>query len=291
MGKFVSILFLVICKISFAQTLVDIKHDSNNYVPECGKRIGYWVIKGCMQKDTAYAKDEKVEEGNYTDGLKTGIWTTFFPGGNKKSEITYVNNRPKGYAVFYFSNGDKQEEGNWSGTRWQGEYKRYFQKGILRHLFHYNMNGTREGEQIYYFENGKVNIDLNMKNGQEDGWKKEYDSNGNLCQETFYVTGVLDNSKTKIYAAPVYIKTKKDFLPGGIIPEPRPLPPPEPFTGEGQTTLCKNGQIVMKGNFHHWKLVDGEERIYDTNGFLVQIKIYKGGKYIADAPLPADENK
>jgi antitoxin component YwqK of YwqJK toxin-antitoxin module len=66
----------------------------------------------------------------------------------------------------------------------------------------------------------------------------------------------------------------------------------EALTGkEGYWILFQNGQIRMKGFFHLYKLVCGVNCVYDANGQLIQIKKYKDGKYIGDAPLPADANK
>jgi hypothetical protein len=47
----------------------------------------------------------------------------------------------------------------------------------------------------------------------------------------------------------------------------------------------------MKGSFHLKKLVSGEERIYNANGILQQVKIFKDGKYVGDGPLPTEANK
>lgn len=50
-----------------------------------------------------------------------------------------------------------------------------------------------------------------------------------------------------------------------------------------------NKQITKKGCFKNFRLMDGEERIYDNNGVLVQIRIFKDFKYVGDAPLPAEK--
>ncbi|HEU4716465.1 MAG TPA: hypothetical protein VFU15_01475 [Bacteroidia bacterium] len=275
----------------------DTTPDSKNFVDPSGKRQGWWVITGKMRPDLkGYGPDAKVEEGNYKDSQKTGVWTEYYANGNKKSELTYVNNRPNGHAVMYNDNGKKSEEGTWVGTRWTGPYTLYYDDGTPRQSFNYNQLGRRDGTQTYYHPNGKVAITVDMKDGKETGWKKEYDENGNLIRETYFNDGVIDASKTKTYnvpPAPVSKAPEEDKM------KKTPPPPPDPnfkpnkgvFNGEGDWILYKNGQITMKGTFHKNRLVDGEERIYDGNGMLVRIKLYKNGQYVGDGPLPTDANK
>jgi len=239
-----------------------------------------------------------VEKGNYKDSQKIGVWTEFYPNANKKSELTYVNNRPNGPAVMYNENGTKSEEGTWVGTRWVGPYKLYYEDGTPRQQFNYSQIGQREGTQTYLHPNGKVAITVDMKGGKEQGWKKEYDENGNLIRETYFNDGVIDPSQTKTYDVPAAKapekapeETQAAKAPAPVVTDPNFKPNKGTFTGEGDWILYSNGQITMKGTFHNKKLITGEQRIYDNNGILTQIKLYKDGKYVGDGPLPADANK
>lgn len=271
--------------------------DTIGKIDEAGKRQGWWILYGRDKKDPAYPNDAKWQEGRYKDSQKTGVWIEYFPAGTKKSELTFVNNRPNGHAVMYNDNGKKAEEGTWVGTRWVGDYKLYYDDGTPRQDFNYSQLGQREGTQTYLHPNGKVAITVDMKSGKEQGWKKEYDENGNLIRETFFADGVIDPAQTKTYdtpksGTPEKAPEEKDIK--GVAPtvsDPNFKPNKGTFNGEGDWILYKNGQITMKGNFHAKKLVNGEERIYDANGLLRQIKLYKEGKYVGDGPLPNDANK
>ena len=272
--------------------------DSLNIVDDAGRRQGPWEITGAMKKDDSYKPTDLVEKGRYKDSQKVGIWTAYYPNQNKKSELTFVNNRPNGPAVMYNENGTKSEEGNWVGTRWVGPYKLYYEDGTPRQQFNYSQLGQREGTQTYLHPNGKVAITVDMKDGKEQGWKKEYDENGNLIRETFFNDGVIDPSQTKTYdvpdaktpeKAPEEVQAAK--APAPTVTDPNFKPNKGTFTGEGDWILYSNGQITMKGTFHQKRLVDGEQRVYDNNGILIQIKLYKAGKYVGDGPLPTDANK
>jgi antitoxin component YwqK of YwqJK toxin-antitoxin module len=290
MKKFILSL-LVLCvsaSISFAQNKID----------ETGKRQGPWVITAAQKKlGSPWLPDQTVEEGSYTNSMKTGIWIEYYQNGNKKSELTYVNNRPNGPAKMYFENGNLSEEGTWVGTRWTGPYKLYYEDGTPRQQFVYNNLGQRDGAQVYYHPNGKVAIEVNMKAGKEEGVKKEYNTNGELTTETYFNGGTIDPAKTKTYEP-----KKPESAEAVKAPEEKDQKGTAPtvgagteqksnigtFNGEGYWILYKNGQITMKGTFAKRKLVDGEERVYDSNGILIQVKLYKGGKYVGDGPLPTE---
>jgi antitoxin component YwqK of YwqJK toxin-antitoxin module len=293
MKKFTLLLFFVMSAgLAFA---VPDTTANKNVVDAAGKRQGYWEITGSMKKDSRYAPNAIVEKGQYKDSQKIGIWTEFYPNGNKKSDLTYVNNRPNGPAVMYNENGTKSEEGTWVGTRWVGDYHLYYEDGTERQAFNYNQVGQREGKQVYKHPNGKVAIEVEMKAGKEEGWKKEYDENGNLVRETYFAGGTIDPAKTKTYSTPPPQKApeEKDINKGNAptVTDPNFKPNKGTFNGEGDWILYRNGQITMKGTFKNKKLMNGEERIYDNNMMLKQIKLYKDGKYVGDAPLPADANK
>ena len=270
-----------------------------NVTDAAGKRQGPWVITASMKKlGSPWTPDQTVEEGSYTNSMKTGILIEYYQNGNKKSELTYVNNRPNGPAKMYFENGKLSEEGTWVGTRWTGPYKLYYEDGQVRQEFNYNNLGQRDGGQKYYHPNGKVAIEVNMKAGKEEGVKKEYNTNGELTSETYFNGGTIDPSKTKTYepkkpesadaAKAPEEKEQKGTAPTVTSNEVKPNT--GTFNGEGYWILYKNGQITMKGTFSKKKLMDGEERIYDNNGILIQVKLYKGGKYVGDGPLPTEGN-
>jgi antitoxin component YwqK of YwqJK toxin-antitoxin module len=293
-----SILSLLVLFVTAACAMAQ---EKKNHVDEAGKRQGPWEITAEMKKLGApWTPTQVVEQGTYTNSMKTGVWIEYYQNGNKKSELTYVNNRPNGPAKMYHENGKLSEEGTWVGTRWTGPYKLYYEDGTPRQEFNYNALGQRDGGQKYYHPNGKIAIEVNMKAGKEEGVKKEYNTNGELVQETFFNGGNIDPAKTKSYEpkkpeSADAVKAPEEKEQKGTAPTVGTSNEPKPntgqFNGEGYWILYKNGQITMKGTFAKRKLIEGEERIYDKNGILIQIKLYKGGKYVGDGPLPTDANK
>ena len=47
-----------------------------------------------------------------------------------------------------------------------------------------------------------------------------------------------------------------------------------------------NRQISKDGLFKAYRFMEGKQYIYNGNGILTQVKLFKEGRYIGDAPLP-----
>ena len=138
------ILFLLM-----AAPIIMAQNDETNRVVD-GLREGYWRIEG---------KNGKLEEGNYKSGKKDGEWKTTNASGQLKSVITFVNGEAIGKAIFYFDDGKVMEEGYWNIDHWEGSYERYHENGNKACQFTYDNRGRRQGQQLYFHENGKVMYD------------------------------------------------------------------------------------------------------------------------------------
>lgn len=287
MRTFVSMLVLLsVCAVLNAQV---VSHADTNFIDENGLRQGYWRITAGMKNDNRYSPETVFEEGNYFNDKRAGVWQSYFPSGKLKSRITYKDDRAFGWTETFYENGNYIEQGNWMGNRWTGPYARYYENGMKQQNFTYSAVGKREGQQLYYFESGILMIDVFMKNGKEDGIKREYNCRGQLARESYYYNGILDVSRTVQYSTlncSEYISVPDTS--GKIFPLPPPPPPPAHCGSYG--VLYKDKQIYKRGSFNRdCELIDGEERIYNDHGILVQIKLYRDGKYVGDAPLPADD--
>lgn len=266
--------------------------DTLNQVDANGLKQGYWIVYNDIKKLPNYPAESKVEEGRFTDNKKTGIWKMYYPNGTIKSEITYTNNRPSGYAKMYYENGKLQEEGLWENNRWVGAYKAYHQNGEIFYDFNYTKTGKREGVQTYKYENGQVMMKGEMKEGKESGVWEEYYENGDLRARKVFVDGVLDAENTEVYAPKTPLPPKKEE---SVSKEPPKIvdtakeqtnPAQNPFTGNGYAKLFNlNRQISKDGTFKNYRLIDGKDYIYNKDGILERIAVYKDGKYVGDAPI------
>jgi len=275
------------------------------YTDANGLKQGYWIIKGADKKLPGYSLDAKVEEGNYKDNLKQGIWIQYFPGGALKNKVTFKDNRPEGYTISFFENGKTQEEGIWKNNRWVGDYKLCYENGTVQHQFHFNDNGKRDGNQKYFYPNGQLMIDGSWTGGKQSGQTTEYYDDGKIKAKENFNNGQLDQATTQTFqpanateakapdvTATAAAKDAPKTTVTAVKADEKPNLPEKTFDGEGYWKLYnKNKQIAKDGNFHSGQLMDGKEYIYNKDGILQRIAMYKFGTYQGDAPITDEDRK
>lgn len=262
--------------------------DTINFIDELGKKQGKWVLFGKHKPNTCYAPSQKAEEGSYKENRKTGIWMEYFCNGNAKNKITFVNGRPDGYAIVYHENGKIEEEGQWKNNRWVGAFKQYYDNGQVQHEFTFNESGKREGVQTYKYENGEVAVKGNFVNGKETGTVQEFYDNGKLKAEKKYENGNVDVASIKFYESTekVTAAKKAEDLPTNAPKIAVIEKPAGALVLNGKQTLYnKNKQVTKDGIFKDNRFMEGKAYIYNDNGILTQVAVYKGGIYVGDAPI------
>lgn len=279
---------------SVAQTFELLGKDTINYTDVGGKKQGKWILFGKHKPNTCFSSNQKAEEGLYKENRKTGIWMEYYCNGNPKNKITFANGRPDGYAVIYYENGKVQEEGQWKNNRWIGNLKQYYENGQVQHDFKFNEGGKREGNQVYKHENGKVAVEGNFVNGKETGTIKEYYENGTLKAEKTYADGSVNTASIKTYDAPKEVTAKKTEaapvekgVTATVKADEKPIDAPKgPTVLNGKHTLYdKNKQVSKDGIFKDNRLMDGKAFIYDNNGILKRVALYKNGVYVGDGVI------
>jgi len=283
---------IFICSISVAQSVppyIIVDGDTINVVDENNLKQGFWKIFGNMRKLKEYEPDQLIEHGKYANSRKQGLWTKFFPSGKTKSEIEYKNSRPNGAYRTYFENGQIEEEGSWKNNRNTSDFKRYYENGQVSQQFAFNPTGKRDGRQTYFYENGQVMIEADIEAGKEK-FVKEFYEDGSIKAEKSFIDGKLDVANTKVYESTEPIKEKK---PEGVI-QVVTVSKDEyvnsgDFKGDGKYKMYNaDRQISKDGLFEAYRFMEGKQYIYNDNGILTQVKLFKDGRYIGDAPLPKE---
>ena len=262
--------------------------DTINLVDDSGKKQGKWILFGKHKPNSCFEPTQKVEEGPYKENRKSGLWMEYFCNGNTKNKVTFVNGRPDGYAILFHENGKIEEEGQWKNNRWVGNYKQYYENGQVQHEFKFNAGGKREGVQTYKYENGELAVEGNFLNGKETGTIKEFYENGDLKAEKRYDSGNVDVASVKFYQPSEKIVKKLEIPDNApkVIIKPDEKPITGTFTLNGKQTLYnKNKQVTKDGFFKDNRFVEGKAYIYNENGILTQIAVYKSGIYVGDAPF------
>jgi antitoxin component YwqK of YwqJK toxin-antitoxin module len=296
MSKMKKILYIFIpifiCSISVAQSVppyIIVDGDTINVIDENNMKQGFWKIFGNMRKLPDYAPDQLIEHGKYANSRKQGLWTKFFPSGKTKSEIEYKNSRPNGAYRTYFENGQIEEEGSWKNNRNTKDFKRYYENGQVSQQFAFNPQGKRDGKQTYFYENGQVMIEADIESGKEK-FVKEFYEDGSIKAEKSFIDGKLDVANTTVYESTDPIKEKK---PEGVIQVVKVSKDEYvnsgDFKGDGKYKMYNaDRQISKDGLFQAYRFMEGKQYIYNDNGILTQVKLFKDGRYIGDAPLPKE---
>lgn len=246
---------------------------AENKTDENGLKQGKWVLTGADLPDSGYDDDQKVEEGNFKDDKKNGLWIKYHKNGKVKGRISYVNNIPKGAYVTFYASGMPEEEGDWQITKHVGIFRRYHPNGKISQEFNFDPSGKRVGEQKYYHENGKLMIKGNWVNGQENGELIEFYEDGSVKAIKNFNNGDLSESNIQSF------KPSEKKLPAPKVE----IPTGAAFNGEGNNTKKdKAGRILEQGLYKNFQLINGKRFTYNANGELVRTAVYKNGEYAGD---------
>ena len=80
-------------------------------------------------------------------------------------------------------------DGIWySGIKKEGEHKIWWENGKLHINTNYK-NGVEDGKRRKWYFNGQLHIETNYKNGDENGEYKEWHKNGQLYIDAKYSNG------------------------------------------------------------------------------------------------------
>ncbi len=285
------VILLLIAHSSFAQAGIN-SVDTLNTMDETGRKQGWWQITAPVPEKPGYPEGALVEEGRYTNSKRIGTWRRYWPNGNVMSEITYQMGRPRGEYKTYYPNGKVEEQGTWDLDRNTGTFQRYHSNGKLAQDFVFNEYGTRDGEQKYYHENGKLAVEVNVNEGREEGTLKRYTPSGELQQVAEFNGGVINEKNSR------YIKSvpkAEEVKPDASAPAAPEVSKKEStnaiaFRANGYNTMYdEQMRISQQGEYRNGRLQDGRRYIYDANGLLVKIQVYKGGRYAGDAVITKED--
>ncbi len=271
MHKAIIILFFAfVWMAGFCQTSETYQGQTINVRDAQGQRQGIWMVF-----DQAGNLSEK---GEYKNNKKEGIWVGYYVGGKIKHQITYTDNRADGPATFYFENGKISEQGVWKVNKWVGDYKFYHQNGSLAYDWKYNESGKRTGEQKYYYEDGSLMIKGSWDDGKKKGILTEYHPDGSVKSEIGFIEGKIDLTNIKEYSIAEKPSTKV------VAPKTQEVSPQgniDFFTRTGYyKTYNEHKKIDREGDFVNGKLMNGKRYIYDDEGNLTKVLIYKEGKVV-----------
>jgi antitoxin component YwqK of YwqJK toxin-antitoxin module len=276
-----------------------------------GKPDGYWktyneeemlVSEGNRKNfeldSTWKFYDEKGKialEINYLKGKKNGIRKTY-----REDEIieeNFINDSKEGLTLYYFFDGKLKREVNFKNGLEDGPAKEFDRDGriitlityksgfiVERELINrYDNNGRKHGPWKYFYADGKVHREGTYKHGQENGYFKEYDKDGNLVTTEKFADGV----KLEDVAELVKLDLRKDYYPDGKVKiaatynkEGKPEGVRREFAPDGtieKSYIFRNGIMIGEGIVTEKGERDGFWKEYYDDG-----RLRAEGKYTMD---------
>lgn len=274
-----TLLTILLLFIAFSQSFSQpADRNKTNQKDENELKFGWWKIYNTEGKFVGYAESQLVEEGEYVNNKKSGVWVKYYPNGNKKHELTFTNNVANGYARIYYRDGKLQEEGIWQQNKWAGQYKYYHENGNLKYDWNYNSSGKREGEQKYFHANGMLQYLGDWKNGNEAGLLTEYYEDGSVKAKRVFNEGKIDEGKTQnLVQGQTFDENIKRYSGKA---QPKAMGRGEIVDGFNRL-FNGDGTISKEGEFKNKQLVDGKAFVYQS-GKLLKTLVFKGGVQVGE---------
>ena len=97
-----------------------------------GKKEGNWF----------YQVGDNSDEGKYAEGMRNGLWKSYYADGTLSFEGKFVDDLPNGEHKWYWPNGKLKQHGRYVMGRRNGDLKKYDSTGLM--IITINYKGGRE---------------------------------------------------------------------------------------------------------------------------------------------------
>lgn len=261
---------------------------AQNFTDENGRKQGLWIYTGAMRPAAGYPAEGIIEQGNYIDDRKVGVWMKYYEDGvTVKHKADYRNNRPGGPYEKYYLNGQVQEKSCFERGRYSCEFRRWYENGSI---WEYKSRDS----SLRYFENGCLALMI------------IYDSVSNRSVRYSYVSEQCNVVKDSIFQSPepsnnygvvrevVACNFGQNSSPNTIRTENFI----QEFPSYSDSTLCSctaeterqkcyntSNEIIFQGTCVDGKLNEGRLYFYDKDMILLKIEVWKDGKYCREGQL------
>lgn len=253
-----------------------------------GKKQGKWVYLGKDRPSAGYPAEGKIEEGSYVDDRKEGEWVKYHSDGTTpKLKGTYENNRPNGPYVKYWPDGKVREQGSFVRNKYSGTLKRYHQNGVIEYEADYSENGKEQGTVKYFYANGQEEFVYDAQDGIATGKAVRYYENGDIKEVIYYsADGKVEKSEQKEMVSEPVNHVDPDVSREAAPKIATPRTKGTKFKANGYNKVYNdNDEISQDGEFRNSRLWDGKVYVYDSDGILLKVKVFKKGVYHSDGQL------
>jgi len=160
---------------------------------------GYYQSKDSKIRDgqfeTFYPDGSLHQEGKYLNDVQVGLWTIYYPTGEKKSYGNYnAEGEKDSIWISLHKNGKVKSSGQYLKGERIGEWVGFFDDGDKEFVKHYNEDGKLHGAYLYYGLE-KMVYDTGMyENGDKIGEWRYYFNSGKPSAVVTYEKGEAVNA-------------------------------------------------------------------------------------------------
>lgn len=265
-----------------------VQDDKINQKSADGKKQGKWIYYGKDRPQEGYPVDGKIEEGPYKDDRKEGVWVKYHNDGvTPKLRGEYVSNRPKGSYTKYHPNGKVKEVGVFEKNQYQDSLRRFHENGQLEYEAKYNANGKEQGKVRFFYPHGQVEFEYVSNDGIPSGKAIRYYENGDVKEIIEYASdGSVAKSDQKEMVNPAVRVNDPGASTEGAPKIASPIVKGGKFQPNGYNKVYNtDDEIWQDGDFKDGRLYNGKVYVYDKDGILLKVKVYKSGLYHSDGQL------
>lgn len=277
--------------------------DTTNRLNKSGEREGWWVLsKG---NDPIVANHGvKFKEGRYINGRKNGVWITYYEDGTTPRLIgEYSDNRPSGSYFRFDRKGDLRQA---SAIPKSISVQQSVQ--VSNPLFSckmlFNQRDVVAGQVFFARRIFKKDlavefwVESSMKTIKSESKLVDYTwLNANYTKILMTYTAIRTPKKMRVAEPEIAeIKPKVAQKRVSVAKELNYYYPPvikQPRVGKGMVFVpnglnklyTENSEIWIDGHFMNGQLYSGKIFIYDRDGVLLKVRVYKDGVYDSDGVL------
>lgn len=296
------LLLLLNTAIGSAKTTDDV---AINRLDKKGERIGYWVLDE-DNNPVGQTSENKAREGMYKNGRKEGVWILYFEDGTTPRIIgEYSDNRPSG-AYFRFKKHGELVQASSVPKRISPKQSvqvsnpvfscrmLFDNKDIVAGQVFFANHIFKQQKSVQFWMESSMNVVPSMAKEVDYTW---LNSNYNAILTTYLKIRTPRNLRaddiepvSTISITPLNVQVNTESKSKNYYYPPQVK---LPRVGKGLTFMpngfnklyTESNEIWMDGHFEDSQLKSGKVFIYDKDGILLKVRVYKDGVYESDGVL------
>ena len=279
------------------------KNDTLNRLDAKGRRTGWWIFDK-ENNPVSDSKAEKSKEGRFIKGRKYGAWINYYEDGKTPRLIgEYSDNRPAGSFVRFNKQGKITQAGAVPRKIPVSQFLLsknsvfsckllFVNKETVAGQVFFTSNIFMKGYATRFWMGSVINEETTKASEVNFDWLNEnykelmisYLEDRNPVTERLKLNEeIVSAEKPKKKEAPVS-KNLPYFRPP-VVSDPI-VAPGASFKQNGlNKVFTRESEIWMDGYFKNGRLESGKVFVYDRDGILLKVRVYKEGVYYSDGVL------